>query len=221
MANLTCLNLLKVCHLRVLRLDDDGSVVAAADARYEHKAPILMGYTPTTPDRERFEQLDGCGDQCALYIGPPKAVDSAELTLNLCQLDAELIELLAGGSLIEDTDDTIGYLAPTDATVNQWGVGVETWSIAWNGRQRALRNGAPAWYRHFFPKTSWVVGETTKSNDGFTPIQLTGSAEVNSGFGTGWTFDPLPVPVGEAVYGWFVDDEVPDGECGYQDTETS
>ena len=216
MANLTCTNLLRVCHLRVVRLAPDGSPEPGADSLYEHSAPILFGYTPQQPERVRFEQEDGCGDQCGLFIGNPKAVDSVEMRVDLCHLDAELIELLAGGSVIADGSDTIGYLAPTDTTVSEWGVGIETWSIAWAGRERALVNGAPGWYRHFFPRTNWQVGEVTTDNSGFSTIPLTGTGEVNSGYATGLVTDPLPVAVGDSAYGWFVTDEKPDGECGYQ-----
>lgn len=218
MANLTGTQLLKVVHLRVLRLTSAGVVAVGTSSRYEHKAPILAAYTPTQPDRERFEQINGAGDQCALYIGPPKAVDSVTMRLDLCPLDAELIEMLAGGSIIAEgtgPGDTVGYLAPTDATVNVNGVAIETWSYQWNGRQRALKGGQPAFYRHFFPKTGWQVGEITKQN-GFSTIPLTGTGEVNSAFGTGYTGDPIPVAVGDAAYGWFIDDAVPAGAVGYQ-----
>lgn len=216
MANLTCLNILQVCHMRVLRLGDDGSVLESVDARYEHKAPILFGYTPQSPDRQTFEQFDGCGDQCAFFIESPKSVNSAELTVELCTYDAELQELLLGGSLIEDaTPDTIGYLSSTDSTVSANGVAIETWSKAWMHRQRALYEGAPAYYRHAFPLTRWTQDEVSTSNDGFTTITLTGTAEVNSGFGTGYETDPFAADVGESVYGWALTDSIPTGECGY------
>jgi hypothetical protein len=215
MPNQTCTNMLKVCAFRGVRLDPDGSTATGVDASYVTTAPILVGYTPNTPDRERFEVFNGCGDQCALFIGSPKAVDSVDLRMDLCQLDAELIELLAGGAVITDGSyGTVGYLAPTDATVNVDGVGVETWAIAWNGRQRALRNGQPGWYRHLFPKTTWQVGEIVQEN-GFATIPMTGAGEVNSLWGTGLASDPFPVTVGDAAYGWFIDDAKPTAACGY------
>lgn len=218
MANQTCTQRLKVCHLRVLRLDDDGTVMTGTESRYESPAPATFNYTPTAPERERFEQINGCGDQCALYIGNPKAVDSAELSLTVCNQDAELTELLAGGAIIDTATgggDTIGYLSSTDATVNVNGVAIEVWSYAWNGRQRALRNGAPAFYRHTFAKTGWSLDEQTGEN-AIATITYTGIAEVNDQYGTGYTADPFPVPLGSSVYGWFIDDAMPAAACGYQ-----
>jgi hypothetical protein len=217
MPNQTCTNMLKVCALRAVRLDPDGTSATGADAMYVTTASILFGYTPAAPDRERFESINGCGDQCALYIGPPKAVDSVTMRVNLCQYDGELIELLAGGSVITDgTYGTIGYLAPTDATVNVDGVAIETWAMAWNGRQRAFRNGLPAWYRHLFPKTTWQVGEVVQEND-IATIPLTGTGEVNSAWGTGLAGDDaFPTSVGQAAFGWFSDTAKPAGACGYQ-----
>lgn len=217
MANVTCTQRLKVCHLRVLRLDDDGSIFVGAEARYEYGAPATLAYTATSPERERFEQLDGCGNQCMLYIGPPKAVDSADLTLTVCNQDAEFTELLAGGIVVDTATgggDSIGYLSSTDATVNVNGVALEVWSYQWNGRQRALRNGQPAFYRHTFPMTNFEVDQQTLENAAST-VGYTGIAQTNEGFGTGYAADPWPVNMGESVYGWFIDDSMPSSNCGY------
>lgn len=218
MANQTCTTPLKVCAMRGVRLDDDGTILSGASSLYTVK-PILLNYTPSTPERERLEQLDGCGDQCLLYLGPPKATDSVALRMDLCHLDAEWIEMLAGGSIITDAVgtgyDTIGYLAPTDDTVAVDGVAIETWSYAWSGRQRALLGGSPAFYRHVFPKTLWQVGEVSLSN-GVNVVPMTGTGETNTGFGTGLAADAFPADVGESAYGWALVDSMPDVECGYQ-----
>lgn len=218
MSNQTCTTPLKVCALRAVRLDPTGAIEQGASSLYTKK-PVLLAYTPNVPERERIEQLDGCGDQCVLYLGPPKAVDSVTLRLDLCDLDAEWVEMLAGGSIITDAVgtgyDTIGYLAPTDSTVAEDGVALEVWSYAWSGRQRATLGGSPAFYRHVFPKTTWQVGEITLSN-GVNVIPMTGTAETNTSFGTGLASDPFPADVGESLYGWALVDSIPDVECGYQ-----
>jgi hypothetical protein len=220
MANLTCTQRLKVCHLRVLRLDDVGDILAGADSLYEYGSPVLFSYTPTAPERERIEQLDGCGNQCALYQGDPKAVDGAELSLTTCEQNAELQELLVGGSIVTEgtgAGDTIGYLSATDATVNVDGAAIELWSIAWSGRQRAVKGGNPAWYRHTFTKAKFELDEQAMAGDAFGVVPYTGIAEVNDGFATGLATDPWPIAMGESVYGWFIDDAKPTAECGYQE----
>lgn len=214
MANLTCSQLLKVIAMRLIRLDAAGAFVESVSAMYVHRAPILVGYTPVTPDRERLEQLDGNGDQCLLYLGPPKAVESVTLRMDLCKLDGELMEMLTGGSIITSGYDTIGYLAPTDATVNEDGVALETWSYAWNGREARTIGGDVAYYRHVFPKSKWVGGETVMQN-GVSTIPVTGTGEVNTAYATGPEHDPFPADVGESVYGWALVDEVPEDNCGY------
>lgn len=218
MANETCASTLKACAIRVMRLDTDGSPLVGANSLYVSDSLVLVGHTPQVPDRERIEQLNGCGDQCVLYIGSPKAVESADLRLNLCALDAELIEMLAGGSVITEggSYDTMGYLAPTDSTINEDGVSVEVWTYAWAGRQRKTKGGTPAFWRWFWPKTTWQSGEVTLEN-GVSVLPLTGVAEPNSGWGTGLAADPIPVSVGEAVYGYWLDDQIPTAECGYQE----
>lgn len=219
MANLTCTQRLKVCHLRILRLDDVGAVDTGDEVLYEYGAPVVFGYTPTAPERERIEQLDGCGNQCGLYRGNPKAVDGADLSMTLCEQNAEVQEILVGGSVVTEgtgAGDTIGYLSATDATINLNGAAIELWSYAWAGRQRAVRNGSPAWYRHTFTKASFQLDEQSMAADAFGVVPLTGVAEVNSGFATGLASDPWPLDMGESVYGWFIDDSVPTATCGYQ-----
>lgn len=219
MANQTCETIpLKAVAMRAIRLDDAGAIDSGASSLYTKK-PILVSYTPTQPERERLEQLDGEGVQCILYLGPPRAVDSVALNMDLCQLDAEWTEMLAGGSIITDAVgtgyDTIGYLAPTDDTVNENGVFFEVWSFAWSGRQRATLGGSPAFYRHAFAKTTWQQGQQTRSN-AVNVIPMTGQGEVNDQVGTGLAADPFPADLGESAYGWALVDTVPDIECGYQ-----
>lgn len=218
MANLTCTKRLKVCHLRILRLDDDGSVLSGADSRYEMTAPVSLQFTPTAPDRERFEQINGCGDQCALFIGSPKAVDGVDMTLILCEENAEVNEMLAGGAIVDTATgggNTIGYLSATDATVNVNGVAIEVWTWQWTTRERALLSGSPSFYRYTFPKTKWSVDQNTLENAIGTP-QFAGQAETNSGFGTGYAASAWPVDMGESVYGWFITNSIPSDVCGYQ-----
>ncbi len=220
MANSTCASTLKICALRVGRLDSSGALDPGESNLYVTDASILLGFTPIVPDQERLEQLNGCGDQCVLFIGDPKAVESADLTLNLCTLDAELIEMLAGGSVVTDGYDSIGYLAPTDSTLNANGVFVEAWTYAWAGRQRQLLGGQPAFWRFVFPLTKWSVGEVTLEN-AIATFPLTGTATPNSEFGTGLEADPFPADVGESVYGYALVDEIPTAECGVQELEAA
>lgn len=216
MSNSTCTQMLKLCALRILRLDTDGSILSGASSAYVLDEPVSLSYTPTRPDRERFEVVGGAGTQCALYLGNPKAVDGVDLELHLCSLDAEVTELLAGGAVITDGSyGTTGYLSSTDATVNDTGVAIETWAFQWDGRQRALVGSTPAFYRHVFPMTTWQEGAKTQEN-AFADIVMTGVAQTNSGFATGLASDPFPTDVGDSVYGWVISATKPTGACGYQ-----
>lgn len=218
MANQTCDQLLQIHHLRVVRLDESGEVLAGASSLYEHTRPIALGYTEVRPDRVRFEQPDGAGETCGLFQGPPRKPETVDLTLDLCKLDAELLEMLLGGVLLTNGSyGTIGYQAATDADINTDGVAIEAWSIAWDGNTRKLYLGQPAWYRHVFPKTTWSLGQITMNNDGFSTIPLTGVGEVNAQYGTGLPDDPFPATMGSHPYSWVLDDSIPDGECGVQE----
>lgn len=214
MANNTCLSTIKCAAIRAGVLDAAGAPEPGSANLYVAPA-VLVGFTPQIPDREDFEQLDGEGNTCAKFTGPPKPPDSADMAMNLCALDAELIQMLTGGTLVTSGYNTIGYLAPTDDTINANGVFFEAYAYAWNGRQRALVGSAPAFWRFTFPKTTWQVGQIQLEN-GISVIPLTGVAEPNSGFATGLTDDPFPVDMGEAPYGWVLTDSIPTVECGAQ-----
>lgn len=212
MANNTCLQVLKLAAIRTGLLDATGAPDPGTAHLYVAKA-ILFGFTPQFPNRESFEQVDGEGDTCGKFTGPPKAPDSDTLSMNLCNLDAELIQMLTGGTIITEAYDTIGYLAPTDDTVNVNGVFFEAWAYAWAGRQRPIVNGAPGFWRFAFPKTTWERGQIQVQN-GFSVIPLTGVAEPNSGFGTGLADDPFPADMGESVDGYVLTDSIPTVACG-------
>lgn len=214
MANNTCLSVLKLAAIRTGLLDDAGVPDPGSANLYSAKG-ILFGFTPQFPNRESFEQVDGEGDTCAKFTGPPKAPDSVDLTMNLCTLDAELIQMLTGGTTVTESYNTTGYLAPTDDTVNSNGVFIEAWAYAWSGRQRALVGSAPGFWRFAFPKTTWEQGQIQLEN-GISVIPLTGVAEPNSGFATGISSDPFPTDIGESVYGYVLTDSVPTVQCGAQ-----
>lgn len=208
-------NLLKVVVMRLLRLNSVGAIVSATDAAYVTAQAILLQYTPTIPTRERFEQLNGNGDQCALFIGTPKAASDVSMKLTVCRWDAEMEEMLCGGSILTDVNyGTIGYRPPEDTTVNVNGVALETWSIAWNGKQRKKLGNSVAFWRHVFPMTTWTRDQSSLQNSLDNP-SYTGEGQVNSGFGTGLPSDPIPAAIGNVPYEWYLDKAAPAGQDGY------
>lgn len=208
-------NLLKVVVLRLLRLNSVGQIISASDASYVTSQAILLQYTPKAPARERFEQLNGNGDNCALFVGTPKATTDVDMKMTICRWDAELEEMLCGGSLILDNNyGTVGYRPPEDSTVNANGVAMETWSIAWNGKQRKKLGNSAAYWRHVFPMTTWSRDQSSLQNSLDNP-SYTGAGEVNSGFGTGLAADPIPATIGNVPYEWYLDKAAPAGTDGY------
>ncbi len=207
---------LKVVVLRALRLDAVGALVTGADAMYVTSQPITFQYTPKSLARERLEQPNGNGDQCGLFIGTPKAVTDVDLKATFCKMDAELEELLCGGSIITDANyGTIGYRPPEDSTVNAYGTAIEVWSVAWNGKQPKKLGNSRAYWRHVFPLTDWSRDQVSLQNQ-FDNPSFTGSGQVNSGFGTGLNADQIPSTIGDVPYEWYLDDAKPTGQDGYQ-----
>lgn len=125
-------------HIRVTRLDPDGTPASGANAAYVTSAFMSVSMTPEYEEGDEFTQKSANGEVCGSF----KAADTLKrvsLELAVCNPDPELTEILAGGTLLtksvtEGTVTTvynIGWAAPEigkDATPN--GVAIEVWSKA-------------------------------------------------------------------------------------------
>lgn len=211
MANLTGKGSLKFVALRATRLDDAGAFVTGASSVLVTGDAIEMGYDPITETGAALRQRNGAGVLCLSYDENDK-ITGYNLTLNLCRLDAELFELLTGGSLVLEDGDVVGYEIPAPDATPQ-GVSIEGWAWAWDGNVRATKNGDAAFIRHIFPKTLWTPGRTTL-NEGAHTFPLTGKASANAEFSPGPAAD-LPADAYEEAYGWYLDDSVPDATSGF------
>lgn len=210
MAN-PCYGGVQACRLRVARLDAGGVPDTGADNLYVTDSLIQIQSTPEIEAGDEFTQKNGCGDICASFKGVDH-IKRVTLALTLCQLDAELLEMLTGGSVLTSGGDTVGYAMPS-STDSPAPVSVEAWSKAWDGSQQAVDGSDALYWRFVFPSTTWVLGQHTLAN-GIMTIPLTGTGTENSGFGTGPGGDlPASIPGPEA---YLLDTDLPDAECGYQ-----
>lgn len=209
-----CYTPILACRLRVARLDAAGAPLAGADNLIVTDGLIQVGEQVVIEEGAAFTQKNGCGTICLTYQGRDK-IKAVNLTLQLCYLDAELIEMMTGAHLVTVDGATRGYTLPdVDEELDQE-VSVEAWSVAWDGDQQATLDGDPLYIRHVWPRTTWVVGDRT-FQEGPTTIPLTGRGNSNSEFGDGPAND---LPWGEYVTpaGEFYDNgELPDSVCGYQ-----
>lgn len=208
---MNCFSSALLCAVRSARLDANGNFATGADGLSVTDQAIELRGDPIVSRGSQLEQKNGC-DQVCFKMENPDRVTGYTLRAQLCALDAELFEMWTGGTLLVENGDTVGYEIPaSDATLN--GVSIEGWAYAWNGEERALKNGAAAYWRHVFPKVVWTPGGIVLNN-GLWVVEMTGKASKNGGFDTGPACD-LPAIISEA-YAFYFDDAVPDAACGSQ-----
>lgn len=185
MADNTCFSSVQACRLRVARLDATGKPLAGAKNLYVTDALIEIGIKMIIKSGTRLEQANGCGNDCVIFQDCDR-ITGVDLQMQLCQLDAELMEMLCGGTLLVSGGNTVGYMVPADNAACSNGVSIEVFSKAWNVDQQAINAAGTSvgYYQFGFPKTTWVPGDFTLSN-GVLAVPFTGKGYANAQFDNG------------------------------------
>lgn len=223
-----CYTPLQLCGLRVAQLDASGAPDPGATNGYSTDAAISAGITLEFSAGDEFELKNGCGSVCATFEDCDK-LKRAELSIDLCSLDAELLSLLVDGStLFTQSGDSIGWEAPPLSTPCPYGVSVELWAKAWNLDNQALApylgGATPSYFRFFFPKVSFRPGDITLENE-FARTPVVGKASPNPSMTDAGPFNDFPTGVSSVggitgLYGWFIDDAPPAAVCGFIEVPT-
>lgn len=214
MANNTCTGVIQVCAIRVAELDADGTPTGGASSGYISDATIEVGVNVVVTEGEVKELRNGCDAICQTLTNPDR-LQRIDLSATFCQLDAELIALMTGSTVITSEGNTIGVElpGPTD-TVGGNGVSFEVWAKEWDGDAQADDGAGNVKYVHFvFPRVLWVPGNFTLNAD-FLEFPVSGKAQVNANFFDG-PWNDLPYSFSK-LGGWFSDDSLPTAACGYQ-----
>lgn len=214
-----CFASLQACALRVAKLDASGAPLTGAGNGYVSDALISVQVSVDVQAGDEFIQKNGCGS-IAEYFKDCDHVKRVTFTMNLCQLDAQLISMLTAGSLFSSGGNAIGFQYPgvSDACPN--GVCFEVWTKAWDGTQQAIPafTSPDAAYWHFvFPKTTWTLGNIQMDNS-IMVVPVTGQGLENSVISADGPFNDWPSAVASAggvtkVGGVFLDDTIPTAAC--------
>jgi len=87
-----------VC-IRASRLTASGSIATGSNASYVMSAFIRTSFTPEYDEGEEITERNAAGELCVSYKAPD-TLRRVTLELAICEPDAELTELLAGGTLL-------------------------------------------------------------------------------------------------------------------------
>lgn len=181
---------LYVVAMRVAVLNSSMGFTEGASGLYVSDSLVKVEVEPDYEDGDEKTQKNGAGRVCLNYKTPstPKGINVKGL--QLCTPDPDLEQYLAGGLVLTDSGDTVGYAMPavgTDPTPN--GVSIEFWT-------RAIVNGAPAAVN---PYIQWVAPRVFLKRSSQTlqedPLETTfeGFGTENPNWGNGpvndWTLD--------------------------------
>jgi len=181
-------SLYAVC-MRLSRLSATGAPIVGPDNLYVTDSLVRVNYTPRYETSDPVTKRNGRGRLC-LNVPGTRQFAGMDLTIEVCEDDPALTELLQGGSVLTTGvgADVIGYQFPgaddADATF-----GLEVWTEAWTGDSR---DPALPWFRYAFPLCSVSQGERSASAE---PDENTyeGTASANAAWGDGplgdWTHD--------------------------------
>ncbi|MDR7492240.1 MAG: hypothetical protein QN122_12425 [Armatimonadota bacterium] len=207
-----CLSAIRLCVIRVTKLNADGSPAAGPNNAYVSNSPITLNVTPEIEAGEDRTLRSGCG----CVVATSKGDDSLKrftFELDLAKIEPGLLALLIGADQISSGADPIGVwwkgqLTCDSPAVNP--VALEGWQTAWDGAGPAA---SPNRYIHWlWTYTRWQIGPLTLQDDFFQP-RVTGFSLANNAYTHIWGDLPsgtTPGPLG----GFFYSDSIPTAQCG-------
>lgn len=117
--------------MRVARLGANGAPAVGASGQVTSSAFTKIDITPVYEDGTKISETNAAGQVCISYEADD-SLTGYTVSIEICSVAPELMEILSAGAVLLDGVDVIGYQAPqvgsTGSSAN--GVSVETWSNA-------------------------------------------------------------------------------------------
>lgn len=212
MAN-DCRVSLQAVAIRVARLYASGVPAQGSNNLYVSRGFTEMVSTPVLDTGDEFKTKAADGALCVNYKDCDR-LQRLDLTLDLCVLDPELMEILlnSSASTLDPGNGGSGFAAPIVGDPDcPTGVSVELWTKRIDD-SGALDAELPyEWWA--FPRTFWQLGPKT-FNNGPMSHPLTGFANENPNWYDGPNND-WPV-ASDRVFQHVDWDSFPTPTCGYQ-----
>ncbi|MFN2592944.1 MAG: hypothetical protein ABR532_08960 [Candidatus Dormibacteria bacterium] len=210
MANNTCkVASFGACGIRVCKLGPTGIPNPGAGNMYISGAPIEVKSTWQVKSGTRFEQRSGCGTVCTV-VQEQDDIQGLTLTMDLCQLDAELMAMLTGGTVITVGGNSLGFIDPPLGQQQQNGVCLDVWTQNQNGNSQDPNYPYIHWA---YPRVTWRSGDAT-FNEGILNVPFTGVAYENPNYEDG-PFEDFNVNI-TTIRAWQLETSIPVPLCGAQ-----
>lgn len=222
----TCDSYIQGIRLRATRLDECGAPEAGPCGFVVSDGFVNIELSNNETSPTEISQVLASGARC-YYLQTPKLLNNVQATIEFCQVDPELFELMTGSPLVLD-DEGVAHGFTTDSDAYAIGnVALEVWTNL--ARNACLVSGGRRWGYYLMP---WLyqgsVGKPTIENGAvnFTineAVTRDGNAwgvgpydiQLDAADNPSPLFVPLPSTVHDLVYK--VNLAPPDALCGCQE----
>lgn len=163
--------------LRVTKLGPSGAPLVGVKNAYATSQFTRVSFTPEYSEGEEIEERGADGSVC-VYYKMPDTLKRVNLEVAVCKPQPEIYEMLADGSLLTRTTETVGWASPlVGVEANPDGIAIEAWS-------RAIVDGRPAATN---PYIRWVFPYAKTRMEGERALENGNMAHSFSGWGLGNT----------------------------------
>jgi len=221
-----CYSSIKGLAMRVTRLDPVGAPVEGLTSAAVSKGFVSVGITANIEDGEEFTVKNAAGELCISERDNP-LLKWLELSIEFCQVDPEMFELMTGGRLLEDfAGNSVGF------TMSETYVAAPFALEVWTKVAGTVQEGYQ-WIYWLFPMViNGILGDLTLEN-GPVSFTLAGNTKSNGSWASGpydvvavdaqGTCGPLTDPVlpGEHLYHRLTTCAPPTAKCGYVEVTVS
>lgn len=183
--------------VRLTRLDECGDPVIGSCSVIVTGGFIRVTISAEIENGEEITQKTAWGDYC-LKEKDPDIIKWVNVTVDLCEVDPNVLDMFAGANPLVNATDTIG--ASFGTGTNPDAVGVEVWTK--QAGQDACAAGTVNWGYFVVPfvKNGRINGDVTIENGPLTMSVVGQGFEANSNWGVGPHGDnPLLVATGFPV----------------------
>lgn len=182
-----CFSVVRGKRVRVTELDVCGSPVTG-NSYVVSDGFIQVAITTEVEDGDEYIQKNADGALCINERGPD-SVKRHNVTVDWCNVDPDIMNLVLGYPLEMDGDDAVGYRGQSGAADANWAL--EIWTGLGN---QSCDDGLMYGYLLIPFITGSTLGDMTVENAP-TTFQTTGYTQDNSGWGVG-LYDVIGDPAG-------------------------
>lgn len=122
----TCSSFLQGLVIRATRLDACGAPDYGAAGTVVSEGFISVELENQETDATEISQVKANGQRC-YYVETPKLLNSVQATIEFCEVDPELFEMMTGAPLVLDDDDVAHGFTTDSASYGVANVALELW----------------------------------------------------------------------------------------------